>query len=129
MTYGQMRWTADALGVTVSSAILPPGFAGVYDDETETILIDRRMTYRQKRCALVHELVHWKHGDIACTPKLKSKNESRTRIETARMLIHPETYATAERIYDADPFSIADELEVTMQVIDDYRRILHYTME
>ncbi|MCX8646280.1 hypothetical protein J3T92_06630, partial [Bifidobacterium sp. B4081] len=27
------------------------------------ILIDRSMTYTQKRCTLVHELIHWQHAD------------------------------------------------------------------
>ena len=37
-----------------------PGF---YDETTRTILIDRQLIYCQKRCTLVHELIHWQHTD------------------------------------------------------------------
>lgn len=125
LTYGQMRRAADELGVTVSSAILPDGLAGVYDDETGMILIDRRMTYRQKRCALAHELVHWQHGDTSCNPTQRCRTEARTRRETAMRLVNPVAYASAEGLYEGDVYQMADELEVTLQVLADYRLMLH----
>lgn len=67
MTYGAMRRAIVGLPVTVSSAILPNGLWGCYDNETRVILIDRRLTYTAKRCTLVHELLHWKHGDTGCS--------------------------------------------------------------
>ena len=66
MTYGAMRRAIIGLPVTVSSAILPDGLWGCYDDENRVILIDRRLTYTAKRCTLVHELLHWRHGDTGC---------------------------------------------------------------
>lgn len=122
MTYGAMRRAIIGLPVTVSSALLPDGLWGCYDAATEVILIDRRLTYTAKRCTLVHELLHWQHGDTGCAND-RSKQERRARRETASLLIDPVELALLERMYD-DPWSIADELNVTIQVLTDYRQIL-----
>lgn len=123
MTYGAMRRAIVGLPVTVSSAILPTGLWGCYDATTGVILIDRRLTYTAKRCTLVHELLHWQHGDTGCSND-RSKQERRTRTQTALLLIDPIELAALERIYDDDLWSIADELNVTMQVLEDYRHTL-----
>lgn len=91
----------------------------------DTILIDRRITYTRKRCALVHELVHWQHGDDTSNGCRGGKLEQRCRHETAILLINPAEYALAERMYDGNPYQIAAELNVTIQIIQDYRQWLH----
>lgn len=91
----------------------------------DTILIDRRITYTRKRCALVHELVHWQHGDDTSNGCRGGKLEQRCRRETAILLINPAEYALAERMYDGNPYQIAAELNVTIQIIQDYRQWLH----
>jgi len=123
MTYGAMRRAIIGLPVTVSSALLPDGLWGCYDNETHVILIDRRLTYTAKRCTLVHELLHWKHGDTGCVND-RSKQERRARTQTALMLVDPAELALLEHMYDDDLWSIADELNVTMQVLGDYQQIL-----
>lgn len=123
MTYGAMRRAIIDLPVTVSSAILPDGLWGCYDTTTGVILIDRRLTYTAKRCTLVHELLHWKYGDDGCSND-RSRQEQRTRTQTALLLIDPIELAALERMYDDDLWSIADELNVTMQVLEDYRHTL-----
>lgn len=123
MTYGAMRRAISTLPVTVSSAILPDGLWGCYDATTGVILIDRRLTYTAKRCTLVHELLHWKYGDDGCSND-RSRQERRTRTQTALLLIDPIELAALERMYDDDLWSIADELDVTTQVLEDYRRTI-----
>lgn len=123
MTYGAMRRAIVGLPVTVSSAILPDGLWGCYDASNSVILIDRRLTYTAKRCVLTHELLHWKHGDTGCSNDC-SRQERRTRTQTALLLIDPIELAALERMYDDDLWSIADELNVTMQVLEDYRHTL-----
>lgn len=91
----------------------------------DTILIDRRITYTRKRCALVHELVHWQHGDDTSNGCRGGKLEQRCRRETAILLINPAEYALAERMYDGNPYQMAAELNVTIQIIQDYRQWLH----
>ena len=49
----------------------------------------------------------------------------RTRAETARLLISPTEYALAERMYDGNVWRIADELEVTLSLVSDYKEMLH----
>lgn len=124
MTYGAMRRAIVGLPVTVSSAILPDGLWGCYDASNSVILIDRRLTYTAKRCVLTHELLHWKHGDDGCSNN-RSKQERRTRTQTALTLVDPAELALLEHMYDDDLWSIADELNVTTQVLTDYRAMLN----
>ena len=53
----------------------------------------------------------------------RKRNGARAK-ETALWLVNPAEYASAERLYDGDPYLIACELGVTMQVVNDYRQIL-----
>lgn len=122
MTYGAMRRAITGLPVTVSSAILPDGLWGCYDASNSVILIDRRLTYTAKRCVLTHELLHWRHGDTGCSND-SSKLERRARRETALTLVNPTELALLERMYEYES-QIADELNVTTQVLTDYRQIL-----
>ena len=124
MTYGQMRRYADTLNVTIGSALLPEGMTGFYDEATRTILIDRQLIYCQKRCTLVHELIHWQHADATRNGIYGAHLERRTRRETALKLVNPLEYQTAEAMYEGDPYQIACELDVTIQIIQDYQRIL-----
>lgn len=124
MTYGAMRRAIIGLPVTVSSAILPDGLWGCYDDENHVILIDRRLTYAAKRCTLVHELTHWRHGDASCEHVARSREEHRARRETALTLIDPLHYGLLEQMYDGNSWNIAQELEVTQQVLGDFRQVM-----
>ena len=68
-TYGHVRMAIYGAGLDVeirSADHLPNGMMGCYSERTRTILIDRRLPYVAKRCTLVHELVHWSHGDDRC---------------------------------------------------------------
>lgn len=120
MTYGAMRRAIVGLPVTVSSDILPNGLWGCYDAENHVILIDRRLTYAAKRCTLVHELLHWRHGDTGCSND-SSKLERRARRETALTLIDPLRYGMLEQMYEGNSWNISQELEVTQQVLGDFR--------
>lgn len=124
MTYGDMRRAIVNLPVTVASAILPDGLYGTYDAKLQAILIDRRLTYTGKRCTLVHELVHWWHGDYSCDTRSRVKTECRTRRQTALILIDQDECATLERMYDGDLWHMASGLNVTRDVLLDYRKTL-----
>lgn len=127
MSYGQMRMALYdvAPDLHVASAWLPGKLDGIYCLATNTVLIDRRITYTRKRCALVHELVHWQHGDDTSNGCRGGKNERRCRRETAMLLINSAEYALAERMYDGNPYQMAAELNVTVQVVEDYKDWLH----
>lgn len=116
-----MRRVVDNLDVEVRSAILPHGYYGLYDERRNLIIVHRNMTYTMKRSTLAHELVHWSYGDDTIHGVTGSRRERRTRMRTAMLLIDQLEYATAESTYDGDIFSIAAELNVTKQVVEDYR--------
>ena len=79
MSYGQMRMALYQVApdLHVASARLPGKLDGVYCLSTNTVLIDRRITYTRKR------------------------------------------------MYDGNPYQMAAELNVTIQIIQDYRQWLH----
>lgn len=122
MSYGQMRMILYQVAqeLTVGSAILPDDLNGIYRMATDTIVIDRSMTYTRKRCTLVHELVHRMYGDAGC-----GHRERRCRMTTARLLIDEDDYRVAEAMYDGDPWLMAEELNVTPQIVMDYQERLH----
>ena len=96
---------------------------GCYDEDTQTIAIDIDLKYVQKRCTLVHELMHWKHGDQSC-PGIASQQDRATRAQGhGTVLIDPMEYATWRHVRGQQ---IQDrvELNLTVQVVEDYMRIL-----
>ncbi|PWG60463.1 hypothetical protein [Bifidobacterium catulorum] len=122
LNYGPMRMRLYETAPTleVSSGLLDGDLCGIYDAARDVIIIDRRMTYTRKRCTLVHELVHRAHGDIG------HQRELRCRLQTALLLVDRDAYIQAERMYEGDRWLIADELDLTVDVIDDYRLLLRY---
>lgn len=98
---------------------------GIYCLATDTILIDRRITYTRKRCVLVHELMHRHFGDDTTNGRPDDRMEHRCRKHTALTLIDPAEYALAERMYEGEPYQMAAELNVTVQVVRDYKTLLH----
>ncbi|MFQ7492948.1 MAG: ImmA/IrrE family metallo-endopeptidase [Bifidobacterium bifidum] len=89
------------------------------------IIIDETLPDFARRCTLVHELVHARHHDRGCGTTYGAKAERRARRETALRLINPTEYAIAERMYEGDSFLIAQALDVTVQVVEDYKEMLH----
>ena len=121
-TYGSLRRMADRLDVRVRSENIPgDDLCGYFEAWNNAIVIDRSMTYRKKRCTLVHELVHWSYGDFFHWPVIDSRLENRARRETAELLVDPREYEQAESMYEGESKAIAIELDVTLQIIEDYR--------
>ena len=116
------------LGVRVEERRLPSGLCGVYYEPARLIVLDESMPDFQRRCTLCHELVHARYHDTGCGTPYGVKAERRARRETALRLINPVEYASAEAICDGDAYRIACELDVTLQVVEDYRRLLHDTL-
>lgn len=109
---------ASELTVKSSARLRGTSYCGLYDAETDTILISLGMTYTQKRCTLVHELVHREHGDV------DGSHEMRTKLEIAKILIDPKKLAIEETMYGTDYSQIADDLDVTPPVLLDFRAVL-----
>lgn len=109
-----------ALGVTVEyTNELPPQRLGCYLDDRQLILIRASLHGPLLTETETHEYVHAWYRDRSAHPTI----EWRAWRETARILIDPHAYATAEQISD-DPGFIAHELGVTIRVVQAYRKAL-----
>lgn len=127
MSYGDMRrWantTLPGLHIYSTKELRDTPVCGYYSPVYDTILISLGMTYAQKRCTLVHELVHREHGDTGHT------YENRTRIETARILIDPKKLAEEQSMYETDYAQIAEDMDVTESVLADYLKSCGVTIQ
>lgn len=112
---------ADVLGVRVESAALPDDLCGLYDDKRCLVILDERLNWRQEACTLRHELFHAQHHDPGCGTGYGIACERRCRRETALALISPVDYGMAETVYEGNTWMMAVELEVTQQVLGDFR--------
>lgn len=121
----ELLMDASRIGVRVEERRLPSGLCGIYYEPARLIILDESLPDFQRRCTLCHELVHARYHDIGCGTPYGAKAERRARRETALRLIDPIEYASAEAICEGDAYRIACELDVTLQVVEDYRRLLH----
>jgi Zn-dependent peptidase ImmA (M78 family) len=108
----------------ISSGNLPEKVNGLYDLSLNSIVIERNVNYTQKRCALVHELIHWHYGDDRRDSLLYRRAECRTRRMTASVLVSSSKYATLENLYEGNVFLIANDLNVTKNVITDFQTLV-----
>lgn len=96
-----------------------------YDPDTRTAFIDPTMSVEQRVCTLQHELIHARHFDDGLRLLSRDKEECLTRKETALALINPVDYMHAEDLYGGEPYAMAQELRITVSVLQDYRHWLH----
>lgn len=84
-------------------------------DGRSTIWLDDRLSQRERRCILTHELVHLQHGHDCCQPQAI---ERRVRAEAA-MLLLPWDLLLREVAGCASVDVLAEELGVTDLVLAD----------
>lgn len=96
---------------------------GVYYDDRDLIVLNRRNTTAQMIGALSHEVGHAIFRDRCSTPA----NERRADRIGASLIITPDEYEDAEREVGPHPGALAQHLGVTRRVIlgwrDWYRRL------
>lgn len=85
---------------------------------TGRIVLNPRMTLTQAASTLAHEAGHWEFGDTESTPA----NERRAWEFGASLIVEPWEYARAERIVGCHPAALAIELDVTVRVVEAWRR-------
>lgn len=103
-------------GLTVHACHLPEGMLGCYQPDSARIWFDLRLTPAERRSVIAHELGHHRYGDRTSTPAA----ERRADRFAASLLIDPAEYARIERIH-SDVWTIADELQVTVKIVEAYR--------
>lgn len=117
---------ADALGCTIKYEDLSHlERDGDYDLKTNTIRLQENMSYRLLRSTLAHELAHAVFGD-AKSPfgPVHAKQERRADEWAALRLISHDAYREAEAIFDSNRILMAQHLEVIVDVIDAFQRVL-----
>jgi Zn-dependent peptidase ImmA (M78 family) len=111
---------AHEYGVRVVLAHLGDDILGAYSPLESRVYLDLRLTPSERRSVLAHELGHVHHGHT-CDLGRDSALERQADAYAAALLVHPEDYAAVEQI-STDTHYIAEELNVTTDVIDDFRR-------
>jgi predicted transcriptional regulator len=113
----QLVARAAEMGVSVHIAHLPPPYRGFYEHEAHRIVLDFTLTPNEQASVLAHELGHAHHGH-ACEGNADAERLADTY--AAMLMIDPDDFAAAERI-SSDRHFLADELNVTTELIDAYR--------
>ena len=116
---------AQRMGVLIEDKDFDGTQCGEYDPDTRTAYIDPTMSMGQRVCTLQHELIHARHFDDGLRLLSRDKEECLTRKETALALINPVDYMHAEDLYGGEPYAMAQELRITVSVLQDYRHWLH----
>lgn len=104
------------------SVELPTG-KGWWLPDVMGIVLDRRLTRVERRCALAHELQHVDHDDVQVFavgpdgPRMARRQERRADREAARRLVEVQALAAALRAHPDDPSAVAEELDVTVDVL------------
>lgn len=129
ISLGRLYMEADAMGVTVEESRLPGDYCGLYDERTNTILLDDRLNDRQLRCTLAHELIHASYHDTACKDIYMTRQERRTRRLTALRLIDRDAYKAASMAYEGNKYQMMISLGVTLQVLRDYEEMVRERLE
>lgn len=124
-TWTDLTSEAQRMGVLIEDKDFDGTQCGEYDPDTRTAYIDHTMSMGQRVCTLQHELIHARHFDDGLRLLSRDKEECLTRKETALALINPVDYMHAEDLYGGEPYAMAQELRITVSVLQDYRHWLH----
>jgi Zn-dependent peptidase ImmA (M78 family) len=99
-------------------ARLPRGERGRWYPALHCIVIDERLTQAQRRCTLMHELVHRMRGDTHTPDETAmSRQEKNCHQMVARMLI-PFSSLQAAMQWGRHPQELADELWVDVETLN-----------
>lgn len=124
-TWTDLTLEARHVGVLIEDKTFDGSQCGEYDPVSRTAFIDPTMSMEQLVCTLQHELIHARHFDDGLRLLSREKEECLTRKETALALINPVEYMHAEELYEGEPYAMAQELRITVNVLQDYRHWLH----
>ncbi|MFB4350304.1 ImmA/IrrE family metallo-endopeptidase [Microbacterium sp. CR_7] len=98
---------------------------GGYEPNSATIRVAPGMSARTTRSVIAHELGHAMLGhEHTHDPTERARQERRADEWAARLLITPAAYAEAEAARDGHAASMAFDLEVTVDLVLAYRRLL-----
>jgi Zn-dependent peptidase ImmA (M78 family) len=108
------------MGVTVVRVRLADDRCGEYVHAQRLIRLCASLTRREARCTLAHELAHAHYGDVGT----HWRTERRARRTAAGWLIEQAAYERAAAMFEGEPRMIANELDVTLEVLEDYAALV-----
>lgn len=123
-TVNDLEALAEHLQVSIVEDTLSGALCGWFDENERCVHVDERLSYRQRRCVLAHELWHAVFHHEPTVHAYACKDELRVRWLTARSLISVEEYKAVELMFEGESFLMAQELEVTLQVLQDFQSLL-----
>ena len=100
---------------------LPDGWWGASSRSLGVVYLRRGLNERQLLAALLHEGAHWDAGHDGHQSRAV---ENRIGEMVAGIIIDPDEYARAERMYGPAPALLARELDTTQSVIRAFQRLL-----
>jgi Zn-dependent peptidase ImmA (M78 family) len=101
----------------IRTAALGDGRMGLWDERTRTVWLDAGLSTAERRCTLIHELIHAERGDVPCDhPALERRQERRVEREAARRLVSIDALIEAVR-WSRDPHEVAAALEVDLEIL------------
>lgn len=111
---------AEDLGARVEWVRIVGPHAGAYNLASRTIYLDWDLDSRPRHAVstLAHELAHHVYQDAGFGDVWV---ERRADVWAARLLICPGRYRDAERMYDGDPYLIAQDLGVTVSLVSAFQ--------
>ncbi|QXB17865.1 protein of unknown function [Corynebacterium coyleae] len=130
-SYVDLLDMASRLGVWVDVddvGWLEGGETGGWFPEHDLILLAPGLHPIEQRCTLAHELGHVTHEHRAgITGWLKARQEQQADRFAATLLISPIEYELAERLYGHSPNLLAQELDVTTNIVTTWQRLYERT--
>ncbi|KJL24839.1 hypothetical protein RN51_00989 [Microbacterium oxydans] len=102
---------------------------GGYDPTTRTIRLSPGMSARTTRSVLAHELGHACLGHVPpASSAMRAQQERQADEWAASRLITPHAYAEAEEVRGPHLASLAFELNVTIELVEAYQRLLRQNL-
>lgn len=117
--------TIDSLDVAIEYTRLPDDRDGEYDHDARVIRLNRQLATRLHRSTLAHECCHAVFGDVPSRfGPVNAKQERRADEWAAIQLIELDDYIQKETHHDGHVEAMAVSLNVTVDLIEAYRRLL-----
>lgn len=117
--------TLDALGVSVEFCDLPDDRDGEYVHAKRLVRIKHDLLGRRYRSTLAHECCHAVFGDVTSKfGPVNAKQERRADEWAALRLIDLDDYRRQEARHEGHAEAMAVSLNVTVDLVDAFRRIL-----
>jgi hypothetical protein len=125
MTIEEISAMVRDLGVRIRYVEMPPDRDGEYHHDLRLIRIQSRLTERAHRSVLAHECAHAAFGDVpSMFGPANARQERRADEWAALRLITIDDYRRAESLHQGHPEAMAVELDVLVDIIDAFQRVL-----